>query len=45
MPVIDNGSFDGNTREYGLMVISNADRGPGERGGAIEESEVTLLLA
>lgn len=44
-PVIDHGSFDGNTREYGLMVISNSDRGAGERGGATEDSEMKILLA
>lgn len=45
MPVINRGSFDGNTPEYGLMVISNADRGDGYRGGATQASEVSLLLA
>jgi len=45
MPVIDRGSFDGNTPEYGLMVVTNADRGPGNRGGATQDSELKLLLA
>lgn len=45
MTVIDRGGFDGNTLEYGLMVIANADRGDGNRGGATQESELQLLLA
>lgn len=45
MQVGDHGSFDGNTREYGLMVMTNSDRGPGMRGGATRASELSLLLA
>ena len=45
MTVIDRGGFDGNTPEYGLMVIANADRGDGNRGGATQDSELQLLLA
>mmetsp|Transcript_8349 Transcript_8349/g.15127 ORF Transcript_8349/g.15127 Transcript_8349/m.15127 type:complete len:118 (+) Transcript_8349:624-977(+) len=45
MQVGDYGSFDGNTREYGLMVMTNSDRGPGMRGFATRASELSLLLA
>lgn len=45
MPVDDRGSSNGNTREYGLMVMTNSDRGQGMRGGATRASEMSLLLA
>ena len=34
-----------NPNSYGLMLITNADRGEGNRGGATIDSEVHLLLA
>ena len=43
--VLDNGTFEGNSDELGVMMIANADRGPGKRGGATQESELILLLA
>lgn len=45
LTVTDRGNFEGNSRELGLMVISNADRGEGNRGGATEESELIVLRA
>jgi len=43
--VIDFGAFPGNTDELGLMLITNGDRGAGNRGGAVQESEALLLRA
>lgn len=41
--VLDAGAFVGNSEELGLMIITNADRGEGNRGGATQASEVLLL--
>jgi hypothetical protein len=41
--VSDAGAFVGNSEELGLMIITNADRGEGNRGGATQASEVLLL--
>jgi len=43
--VSDLGSFPDNSDELGVMLIANGDRGPGDRGGATQESEITLLRA
>lgn len=41
--VSDRGAFAGNSEELGVMLITNGDRGPGNRGGATKESELLLL--
>ena len=41
--VSDRGAFAGNSEELGVMLITNGDRGPGNRGGATKESELMLL--
>lgn len=41
--VQDRGPTEGNSNELGVMLIANGDRGPGIRGGATEETELTLL--
>ena len=43
--VIDFGAFPGNTDELGLMLFTNGDRGSGNRGGAVQQSEALLLRA
>jgi subtilisin family serine protease len=43
MQVIDFGPFPGNTPELGVMLITNGDRGTGNRGGATEHSEALLF--
>lgn len=43
--VVDFGAFPGNTDELGLMLITNGDRGAGNRGGAVQQSEALLLRA
>jgi hypothetical protein len=43
--VTDRGSFDGNSDELGVMLITNGDRGSGKRGGATQVTELKLLLA
>jgi hypothetical protein len=45
LTVTDRGAFEGNSPELGLMVISNADRGEGNRGGATQETELIVLRA
>ena len=42
--VIDFTSFPGNSPEAGVMLITNGDRGPGNHGGAAQNSEAVLLL-
>ncbi len=37
--------FPGNSPELGLMLITNGDRGAGNRGGATKDTEALLLLA
>eukprot|EP00544_Gedaniella_sp_CCMP2646_P004315 CAMPEP_0202491660 /NCGR_PEP_ID=MMETSP1361-20130828/8644_1 /ASSEMBLY_ACC=CAM_ASM_000849 /TAXON_ID=210615 /ORGANISM="Staurosira complex sp., Strain CCMP2646" /LENGTH=1038 /DNA_ID=CAMNT_0049121747 /DNA_START=142 /DNA_END=3258 /DNA_ORIENTATION=+ len=41
--VTDRDLTEGNTNELGVMLIANGDRGPGNRGGATQETELTLL--
>ena len=41
----DFGALEGNTKEYGVMIMTDGDRGAGNRGGATEDSEAALLLA
>ncbi len=43
MTVTDNGLTDGNTQELGILLITNADRGPGARGGATENTEALII--
>jgi hypothetical protein len=45
MDVIDFGLFLGNTEEHGVLLISDGDRGPGNRGGATVDSEALIFLA
>jgi len=42
--VTDFGTFPGNTPEYGLMVLTNGDRGSGAHGGANQATEALLLI-
>ena len=39
----DFGLFPGNTDELGLMLVTNGDRGAGNRGGATKDTEALLL--
>jgi subtilisin family serine protease len=43
--VYDYGAFPGNSPELGLMLITNGDRGAGNRGGATQATEALLFLA
>jgi minor extracellular serine protease Vpr len=43
--VYDFGAFPGNSPELGLMLITNGDRGAGNRGGATKDTEALLFLA
>ena len=43
MDVIDFGPFPGNTQELGVLLITNGDRGPGNRGGATQGTEALLF--
>jgi hypothetical protein len=45
LEVYDFGAFPGNSPELGLMLITNGDRGAGNRGGATKDTEALLLLA
>jgi len=45
LAVYDYGAFPGNSPEKGLMLITNGDRGVGNRGGATKDTEALLLLA
>jgi minor extracellular serine protease Vpr len=42
--VYDFGTFPGNTDELGLLLVTNGDRGTGNRGGATEDTEAVYLL-
>jgi subtilisin family serine protease len=42
--VFDFGAFPGNTEELGLMLVTNGDRGAGNRGGATQDTEALLFL-
>ncbi|HXF84878.1 MAG TPA: S8 family serine peptidase [Anaerolineales bacterium] len=43
LSVYDFGPFPGNTPELGLMLVTNGDRGTGNRGGATQETEALLF--
>ena len=43
LDVYDFGAFPGNSPELGLMLITNGDRGAGNRGGATKETEALLF--
>ena len=45
LAVYDFGAFPGNTPERGLMLITNGDRGVGNRGGATKLTEALLFTA
>jgi minor extracellular serine protease Vpr len=45
LSVYDFGAFPGNSPELGLMLITNGDRGAGNRGGATQDTEALLFLA
>jgi minor extracellular serine protease Vpr len=44
MTVVDFGLFPGNSEELGVMLITNGDRGAGNRGGATHATEAMLFL-
>jgi len=44
LAVYDFGLFPGNTPELGLMLVTNGDRGAGNRGGATQETEALLFF-
>ncbi|MDX5318072.1 MAG: hypothetical protein LPK38_01735, partial [Actinomycetes bacterium] len=41
--VYDFGPFPGNTEELGLLLVTNGDRGTGNRGGATADTEALLF--
>jgi subtilisin family serine protease len=43
--IFDFGPFPGNTPEHGVLLVTNGDRGGGNRGGATEETEAIHFLA
>jgi hypothetical protein len=43
LAVFDYGSWPGNTPELGLMLVTNGDRGSGNRGGATQDTEALLF--
>jgi hypothetical protein len=45
LSVYDFGPFPGNSPELGLMLVTNGDRGGGNRGGATKATEALLFLA
>lgn len=45
LAVYDFGAFPDNSPELGLMLITNGDRGAGNRGGATKDTEALLFLA
>jgi subtilisin family serine protease len=44
MTVVDFGPFPGNTPELGVMLVTNGDRGGGNRGGATHDTEAMLFF-
>ena len=44
LSVTDYEEWPGNTDELGLLVLTNGDRGAGNRGGATQDTEALLLL-
>jgi hypothetical protein len=45
MTVVDFGPFPGNSAELGVMLLTNGDRGAGNRGGATQDTEAKLFKA
>jgi hypothetical protein len=45
LSVYDFDPFPGNTPELGLLLLTNGDRGLGNRGGATQNTEALLFLA
>jgi hypothetical protein len=45
LEVFDFGPLPGNTPELGMMLVTNGDRGAGNRGGATQATEALLLRA
>jgi hypothetical protein len=45
LEVYDFGAFPGNSPEKGLLLVTNGDRGAGNRGGATQDTEALLFLA
>ena len=43
LDVFDFGLFPGNSKELGILLYTNGDRGPGARGGATEKTEALLF--
>jgi subtilisin family serine protease len=43
LTIYDFGPFPGNTPELGLMLVTNGDRGTGNRGGATPDTEALLF--
>jgi hypothetical protein len=44
LAVYDFGPWPGNTPELGLMLVTNGDRGTGNRGGATQDTEGLLFF-
>jgi subtilisin family serine protease len=44
LTVVDFGAFPGNTDELGVMLVTNGDRGSGNRGGATQPTEALLFM-
>jgi minor extracellular serine protease Vpr len=45
MTVYDFGPFPGNSPELGVMLLTNGDRGTGNRGGATQDTEALFFSA
>jgi hypothetical protein len=45
LAVYDFGPFPGNSPELGLLLVTNGDRGAGNRGGATQATEALLFMA
>jgi hypothetical protein len=43
LEIYDYGPWPGNTPELGVMLITNGDRGTGNRGGATQATEALLF--
>lgn len=43
--VFDSGPFPGNTPELGVMLVTNGDRGSGNRGGSTDATDTIILKA
>ncbi len=44
LDIFDFGPFPGNTPELGVMLVTNGDRGTGNRGGATDATDALLFL-